>query len=186
MAIRARELPQLAGKSSGGRSAKALAPRHGSGPSGYPEDDAGGGSAGIPLDEVLLPSLLHRAAQCADWHVERRLARLQLTARQFAVLDAINRSPGLRQTELGVTTGIDRSTIVNIVDRLERRGLVVRNQAPFDRRAVALLLSIEGQHTVAKARPLVEAVHAQLLAGLPEKFRPEIQALLVALIAPGR
>lgn len=131
---------------------------------------------------VLLTDLLHRAAQRADRDVERALLPYGLTARQFSVLNAIFDTPGLWQIQLSSTTGIDRSTIVNIVDRLERRRLVVRTQSKFDRRAVALQLTEHGLAITARARPLVESIHKNLIAMLPQQARSQLTGLLLLLL----
>lgn len=131
---------------------------------------------------VLLTDLLHRAAQRADRDVERALLTYGLTARQFSVLNAIFDTPGLWQIQLSSATGIDRSTIVNIVDRLERRGLVARTQSQFDRRAVALQLTEHGLAITAKARPLVETIHNNLTAMLPQQSRLQLTGLLLLLV----
>src|SRR3546814_10419581 len=60
-----------------------------------------------------------------------------LTPGQFGVLAIVVANPGLKQIELGTALGVDRSTIVAAVDKLENRGLVERRPVPHDRRAHA-------------------------------------------------
>lgn len=67
-----------------------------------------------------------------------------LTPGQFGVLALIDANPGLSQTRLGEILGIDRSTVVGVIDKLETRGLVERASHPKDRRAHALRLSQPG------------------------------------------
>ena len=67
-----------------------------------------------------------------------------ITPGQFGVLALIDANPGLSQTRLGEILGIDRSTVVGVIDKLETRGLVERAPHPKDRRAHALQLSPAG------------------------------------------
>src|SRR5688572_9260553 len=69
--------------------------------------------------------LLHRAEQLAtDRFVQ--LVGDSITLRQFAVLVAISEQPGLSQNDLVRETGIDRSTLADMMKGMEKRGWVVR------------------------------------------------------------
>src|SRR3546814_14870585 len=74
-----------------------------------------------------------------------------LTPGQFGVLAIVVANPGLKQIELGTALGVDRSTIVAAVDKLEKRGLIERRPVPHDRRAHALTLTAEGQRVYRRA-----------------------------------
>ena len=67
--------------------------------------------------------LLHRAGQCADELFASQIKESDLTPRQFVVLMAVAGSEEPSQTTLVQKTGIDRSTIADIVRRLVERGL---------------------------------------------------------------
>lgn len=131
-----------------------------------------------------LNHLLHRSAQQADAHIEDALADLQLTARQFAVLDRIDLSPATNQNRLGQITGIDRSTLVNIIDRLQRRGLMERGKSTLDRRESVLQLTTEGVAVLAAARPAVEQANTNLLKMLPGDFREAFVRCLEHFVHP--
>lgn len=68
--------------------------------------------------------LLHRAGQRADELFTTTMGENDLTPRQFAVLKAVARLENPSQTALVQDTGIDRSTIADIVRRLIKRGLL--------------------------------------------------------------
>lgn len=135
-------------------------------------------------DLRALNHLLHRSAQQADALIEDALAGLQLTARQFAVLDRIDLSPATNQNRLGQITGIDRSTLVNIIDRLQRRGLMDRGKSTLDRRESVLLLTAEGASVLAVARPAVEQANANLLRKLPDDFQEAFVRCLEHFVHP--
>lgn len=143
-----------------------------------------GGRSDEAGSRSTLPYLLHRASQRAEWHIDRLVAPFQLTARQFTVLDEVDLNAGLNQIRLGSRTGIDRSTLVNIIDRLEGRGLILRLRSDVDRRSVALQLTEEGRKQLEIARPLVRQVNDHLLSMLPEAMRLDFVSCLENLIEP--
>jgi len=57
-----------------------------------------------------------------------------LQLRDYIVLSALDKTPNLTQGELGKALGLDKTTLMSQLDRLERMGLVVRRSDPRDRR----------------------------------------------------
>lgn len=104
-------------------------------------------------------------------------AGFELTAVQFAALDAIARQPGIDQAGLAATIGFDRATIGGVVDRLELKGLVQRMVSAQDRRVRQLRLTPEGERLLAASRPVVEALQADILAPLTAAERAAFLAL---------
>ncbi len=84
------------------------------------------------LDRGLLPSLLGYAlrraqsAVFADFAATFAKAGEALTPGEFGLLVLVDRNAGLSQMALARALGIDRSTLVPILDRLQARGLLVR------------------------------------------------------------
>jgi DNA-binding MarR family transcriptional regulator len=76
---------------------------------------------------------------------------LALTPGQFGVLALIQANPGLSQSALGRAMGVDRSTVVGVIDRLEGSGLVRRAPHASDGRSYALKLSAPGMRRFAEA-----------------------------------
>ena len=79
--------------------------------------------------------LLHRAGQCAAEVFQAELGGGDLTPRQFAVLVTVSQNEGLSQTHLVERTGIDRSTLADIVRRMLKKGLLQRRRTKEDARA---------------------------------------------------
>lgn len=79
--------------------------------------------------------LLHRAAQHMRGATGEQAERHELQLRDYIVLSALEMTPNLTQGELGKALGLDKTTLMSQLDRLERRGLVVRRPDPRDRRA---------------------------------------------------
>ncbi len=85
--------------------------------------------------EISPLHLLHRANQCATGMFHLLAVEHGLTARQFEVLLAISQNEGLSQTDLVEKTGIDRSTMADMTQRLLRKGLLQRRRSRHDARA---------------------------------------------------
>ncbi len=125
--------------------------------------------------------LMHRALQLALDIYTEEAGPDGLTQRQFAVLEAASRKAGLTQTDLVRATGIDRSTLADLVARMTAKGLLERERSTLDARAKAVRLSAEGEAALAAARPRVEAADRRIMALLPKGRRGAFLDLLAAL-----
>jgi DNA-binding MarR family transcriptional regulator len=127
---------------------------------------------GKPLDRSAM-HLLHRAGQCATDIFTEEANSSGLTPRQYAVITTIAEEEGLTQTELVERTGIDRSTLAEIVSRLLSRGLIQRRRAKEDARAYAIKLTAQGWKSLREAEPGANATDTKLLGALPASKRQE-------------
>jgi DNA-binding MarR family transcriptional regulator len=100
------------------------------------------------------------------------------TPRQFALMVCIRQNPGASQIELVRLSGIDRSTLAEMLRRLLRRGLVARQRTDGDRRANALRLTEAGEAMLARAVPIVADVQSRILAPIPRTQHKRFLALL--------
>jgi MarR family transcriptional regulator, temperature-dependent positive regulator of motility len=114
--------------------------------------------------------LLHRAEQLAATRFAE-LAKDALTLRQFALLAAVGAEPGLSQSALVRRTGIDRSTVAEIMSRMERRGLVTRTASALDARALSVHLSQSGGAMLMGMSRHARAADAAILDLLPRTKR---------------
>jgi DNA-binding MarR family transcriptional regulator len=76
--------------------------------------------------------LFHRLGQGSADAFSSQMRQVDLTARQFAVLSATSQNDGLSQTDLVALTGIDRSTMADIVKRMLKKGLLQRQRTNWD------------------------------------------------------
>jgi DNA-binding MarR family transcriptional regulator len=107
--------------------------------------------------------LLHRAQQAAlDIYVEV-LGPGAITQRQYAVLAAVADHAGATQTQLVKLTGIDRSTLADMVARMIRKDLLARERSVVDGRANAVQLTGVGREALEAALPKMEEADARLL-----------------------
>jgi DNA-binding MarR family transcriptional regulator len=126
--------------------------------------------------------LLHRAGQCAGdiFHAEMKVDGL--TPRQLAVLVTVAQNEGLSQTGLVDRTGIDRSTLADIVRRMQRKGLLQRRRTKEDARAYAVKLTDEGRKALRTAEPLARKVDDRILDALPDRQRDQFVNGLMAIV----
>ena len=126
--------------------------------------------------------LLHRAGQCAGDIFHAEMKDGELTPRQLAVLVTVAHNEGLSQTGLVDRTGIDRSTLADIVRRMQRKGLLQRRRTKEDARAYAVKLTDEGRRVLRVAEPLAKRVDERILEALPTKQREQFIDDLLAIV----
>lgn len=131
----------------------------------------------------MLPDLVGyhvRLAQMAIFaDFEETLGELQLSPGLFGLLVVVEANPGLNQARLAAAARLDRSSLVPALDKLEGRGLVERRDAPGDRRANGLHLTLKGAALLDRAKVAVSRHEARLGAGL----RPGERELLISLLS---
>jgi DNA-binding MarR family transcriptional regulator len=130
--------------------------------------------------------LIHRVGQCATDIFQDEARRSGLTPRQFAVLMAVAEEEGLTQTELVGRTGVDRSTLADIVARLLARGLIQRRRAKSDGRAYAIKLTAQGSKALRDCEPGAVAADSRLLDALPPAKREEFLESLDLIVTATR
>jgi DNA-binding MarR family transcriptional regulator len=123
--------------------------------------------------------VLRRASASAVAELNQRLRPLDLRHAEAACLLLIDETPGLTQSSIGRLLEIQRSNMVPFVLRLERRGLVMRRKV--DGRSQGLVLTAFGRAVLAKARRIVETYELALIRRVPEKLRPTVLPILMAL-----
>ena len=137
---------------------------------------------GAEIDFGSLPELIGYQLRLTQIAIFRdfamSLGELDITPGLFGVLVIIDANPGLKQTELAKATHLDRSTVVSVIDNLERRALVERRAAASDRRSNSLHLTADGKTLLKRLKRLV-AEHEQRIK---ENLSETEQATLVRLM----
>ena len=125
--------------------------------------------------------LLHRALQLALDIYAEETGTGALTQRQFAVLSAVMAKEGCTQSELVRATGIDRSTLAELVARLIGKDLLARERSTLDARANTVRLTDAGRTAVQEAGPKVAQADARIMALVPGAKRDAFIKTLRAL-----
>jgi DNA-binding MarR family transcriptional regulator len=113
---------------------------------------------------------------------ERELASLGLSGKGFGALILLAQAGPLSQQRLGERQGIDRTTMVAVVDELEGSGFVERRRDPRDRRAYSLQATPKGRRVLRRAAEATEQAEDEFLAPLPAADRRRLKDLLLTLV----
>ena len=127
--------------------------------------------------------LLHRALQLALDIYGEETGPEAVTQRQYAVLSAVAAHEGLTQTDLVRATGIDRSTLADLVARMIAKGLLERERSATDARANTVRLSAAGKAALAEGGKPAAHSDERLLDLLPPKKRESFLKTLATLAA---
>ncbi len=122
--------------------------------------------------------LLRRATQFAQDLFTKEVGAGGLTARQFAVLVTVERDEGLSQTDLVKQTGIDRSTLADMISRMISRGLLQRKRTKTDRRANSVNLTAAGRRALNATMPQAVRAEKMVMDALSPKQREALFEVL--------
>ena len=134
-------------------------------------------SAEPPVTEFA-GQLFFRLWRATHTRTAEMLGSVDLTPALFALLNVIAAREGAIQQELGAALGIDRSTMVSLIDQLESAGLARRRQSASDRRAREIVITPRGRRLLQRARGLISQVEDEVFAGLTADERHELLTLL--------
>ena len=145
------------------------------------------GTAKGKVNYDILPSLvgynLRRAQIAVFAKFATAVAEHQVTPGQFGVLTLIGANPGLTQSALAKAVGIERSTMVAVIDGLQRAGLVERQPSPIDRRSYALALTAAGRKQTETLKKLVIDHENRALSDFSDRERATLITLLQRLVS---
>jgi DNA-binding MarR family transcriptional regulator len=119
----------------------------------------------------------------ADLHAEA-LAPLDIHVRELGVLLVIDRSEPGSQQEIAERMGVDRTTMVAIIDSLETKGIIARRPDSDDRRRNLIEITPAGHEILRQATVASDRAEAQLLAPLNAQDAEQLRDLL-ARVARG-
>ena len=111
--------------------------------------------------------LLHRVHQRATELFQKKMTGINLTARQYVVLVTAAQKDGASQQDIIDATGIDRSTVSQIMQTMIRKGLVKRKRTKEDARAYAITVTEHGRDVLKTSEMIVTGVDEALIAALP-------------------
>lgn len=133
--------------------------------------------------ETRVRASLHRALQRASAKFEELAldAGIRMTDRQFDVLEMVAGDEGCSQTAIVDATGIDRSTLADLVRRLHVKGLLVRKRNKEDLRAYTVKLTEEGRRALAKLRGIAAEADEFALGDLSASERRAFVATLARI-----
>jgi DNA-binding MarR family transcriptional regulator len=110
----------------------------------------------------------------------------ELTGRELAVLTVLAGDEPASQQQAAQRLGVDRTTMVALVDALEDKGLVRRHAHAEDRRRNVVELTEAGHGTLHQAGQAAREAERRFLAPLSRKDAERLKAALLTVIQPGR
>ncbi|PCH96433.1 MAG: transcriptional regulator [Rhodobacteraceae bacterium] len=130
---------------------------------------------------LMAGHLIRRLNQISMSIFQERIksAGYDLTSVQYATLDTLRQHPGIDQSTLAGLIAYDRATIGGVLDRLENKGLLQREQSAKDRRARVLNLTPKGMDLYLQLLPIVNKLQGDILAGLTQEERQHFLELAV-------
>ncbi len=126
-------------------------------------------------------ALLTIAARTGQELARRRLAPMGLTVQLCGVLNLLSIGP-VSQQVLGEQLGIDRTTVVELIDQLEQKDIVVRRRNPADRRSYSLVLTAHGRTVQKRAARALDAAADEFFGPLRPLERRSMAEMLRRLI----
>lgn len=105
-----------------------------------------------------------------------------ITPVQYSLLLTLDEHGELDQNSLAHHIGLERTSVAEVLPRLEQRELLTRRQADHDRRVRLVKLTRKGRNLVNKMKPLVLRAHDRTIENLPAADRPLFIALMTQLV----
>jgi len=126
--------------------------------------------------------LFRRMQQIAVALFVEECRAFDLTPVQYAALVAIHTHPGIDATRLSAVIAFDRSTLGNVIERLEAKKLIERKPSGGDKRVKLLYLTKAGVTLLRDIKPSVDRAQARMLQPLKAADRKTLLALLTQLV----
>lgn len=149
-----------------------------------------GGIHGDVTPSVVPDCLSHSAGYLMNYNariirerLEVALEPLHLSLRELGIMRILESEGPLLQNELGKRQGIDRTSVVQLIDQLEKREFVQRTQNKDDRRSKFLFLTPRGRKTLSQALRLVEKEQKGFLSPLSAEEWETMRLLLLKLLS---
>jgi DNA-binding MarR family transcriptional regulator len=122
--------------------------------------------------------LFFRLWRASHTRVAAAFRSIRLTPALFALLNYLAAHEGATQRAIGTAMGIDPSTMVSLVDALQRDGLATRRPHPNDRRAHAVTITAKGRRVLERARKMANEAEDEVLGGLAMSERADLLELM--------
>jgi DNA-binding MarR family transcriptional regulator len=153
-------------------------------PTPAPKAASASKAAPITMDAVYTAPgyLFRRMQQIAVAIFVEECRAYDLTPVQYAALIAIHTHPGIDATRLSAVIAFDRSTLGNVIERLETKSLIERKPAREDKRVKLLYLTRAGSALLREIMAAVERAQARMLQPLKPADRKTLLALLTQLV----
>jgi len=147
-------------------------------------------AADQPLDQEMLLSLVGYNCRRAYLSImplfHERMSEYDLRAVDFSVLSLLHANPNITQKRLSNAINVSPPNLAILLDRLEARGLLLRQRNPLDKRSQTLILTPGGEKMAGQAEQTVSKLEAEATAALSNAERQQLLVLLQKIFTPAR
>jgi DNA-binding MarR family transcriptional regulator len=147
-------------------------------------------AADQPLNQEVLLSLVGYNCRRAYLSImplfHERMDELDLRTVDFSVLSLLHANPNITQKRLSNAINVSPPNLAILLDRLENRGLLLRQRNPLDKRSQTLILTAEGTRLAAQAEQTVTTLEAEATSALSDAERTQLLKLLQKIFEPTR
>lgn len=126
--------------------------------------------------------LLGKCSQIKDRFLDQHLLVEDITASQVKVLFSLYHMKVQRSSDISKALNLDSSSVTRMLDRLEKKGLIIRKSDPEDRRSVLIELTPIGTETTERATPLAKEAINQLTECLTPAEKQSLQHCLSKIV----
>jgi DNA-binding MarR family transcriptional regulator len=136
----------------------------------------------VRAHDDVLGYLLKHAHLALEQRTDAALADVGLTARDLGVLRVIAGGEARSQQEVATVLGVDRTSMVALLDALERRGVVARKPSERDRRRNIVELTPDGRRLFQRAEQRSTEAEQAFTAALGDAGGAELRRALRAVL----
>ena len=145
-----------------------------------PSTDQSSTSDRSVTDNVIIS--LRKIIQAIDMNSKKLNKRVGLTGPQLVLLQEIARSGEVTAGEIARAVSLSQATVTGILERLEKRGLLVRQRNERDRRRIMVSITEAGQKILATGPPLMQEAFVDKFSSLQEWEQTMILSALQRLV----
>lgn len=126
--------------------------------------------------------LIRRLHQIHTWLFSEETQEFNVTPVQFSLLTALGEHGEMDQNTLALEIGLERTSVAEVLPRLETRGLVERRRAEHDKRVRLVNITRKGRALVRRMEDAVRRAHDRTVEFLPEAERELFMLQLIKLV----
>lgn len=127
--------------------------------------------------------LVNKTSKILAERLEKRFSSFHVTRVQWLAMYFIGRTPEITQKNLAECLGTTEPTVVSLLDRLERDGMIVREASPKDRRIRLLRLTPKGRQLSRKLTAVAEKFKNDAIAGISDEALEQYKSVIGRMLS---
>ena len=136
----------------------------------------------IPVTDNVMINL-RKIIRAIDMNSKKLIKRVGLTGPQLVILHEIERCDEISAGDVARAVSLSQATVTGILDRLEKRGLVVRQRSKHDKRRIMVSITDAGRRILETKPPLMQDAFVEKFSSLREWEQNMILSALQRLVS---